>query len=160
MGDPSASEGAPIEKLACLGCLLLAKHLLFILSQNLPGKQFYHLILFLPHKIAPKKILHRKSILALNQLFRIAPLYPSPQNSQTSWFNIFLWRPKVCFPPSHVKNNVVKNRVARFPTKIDLLKLKSNCWFRFDFWTAHGFEIYLSKIFINYLILLSLILKT
>ena len=28
VGDPSASGGAPIEKLAHLGCLLLVKHLL------------------------------------------------------------------------------------------------------------------------------------
>ena len=73
VSDPSASEVAPIEKLACLGCLLLAKHLLYfpkICPETI-------LPFELPHKIAPKKILHSKSILVLNQLLEsLHPTHP------------------------------------------------------------------------------------
>ena len=50
------------------------------LNYNFPKfsrKQFYHKILFLPHKIAPKRTLHSKSILVLNQhLESLHPIHP------------------------------------------------------------------------------------
>ena len=137
MSDPSASGGAPIEKTAYLGCLHSAKHLL-----HFPKICPETILPFeLPHKIAPKKILHSKSIFVSNQLLEsLHPTHP-----------LKIYRPlgSTCasgvpkfVSPAH-ENKVMKNRVARFPTKINSLKLKSNCWFGFDFWTAHGFDIYL-----------------
>ena len=67
--SPPASEEGPLETLQ--------------FSENgfpkFARKQFYLLILFLPHKIAPKKILQEKSISVMNQLFEIAPPYSSSQ---------------------------------------------------------------------------------
>ena len=120
-------------------------------------KQFYHLILFLPHKIAPKKILHERSISVLNQILELLHPTHSLKIHRPFGSTYFPGVPKLVSPACEYNMNKNKNRVAQFHTKIDFLKLNSNCWFSVFFsWTAHGFDFYPLKIFINYLIFLSL----
>ena len=87
-------------------------------------KQFYHLILFLPHKIAPKKILHKRSI-SVQLLELLHPTHPLTIHKHFG-STYFPGVPKLVSPVREYNMNKDKNRVAQFYTKIDLSKLKSN----------------------------------
>ena len=101
VGGPFASEGAPKwRKINLCNILRFCRHLakLLLYFPKICPETILPLDLSLPHKIAPKKTLHKKSISDTEPFFRIAPPYLPPQSSQTFWFNIFPWRPKACFP--------------------------------------------------------------
>ena len=109
-------------------------------------KQFYHLILFLPNKIGPKKILHERSISVLNQILELLHPTHSLKIHRPFGSTYFPGVPKLVSPACEYNMNKNKNRVAQFYTKIDLLKLKSNFlvqWF-FDFGrpTDSSFTLY------------------
>ena len=95
-------RGPQMEKINLRNILRLCRHLasetFIIFSQNLPGNNFTIRSYFCHIKLPQRKLCTRNQFLTLNHFFRIAPPYPPPQSSQTFWFNIFPWRPKVCFP--------------------------------------------------------------
>ena len=97
-------------------------------------KQFYHQILFLPHKIAPKKTLHEKSISDTEPFFQNCSTLPTPSEFTDFLVQHISLASQSLFPL--LVNFIMKrdeNRVAQFHTKIDFSKLNFNCWFGYIF---------------------------
>ena len=94
-------------------------------------KQFYHQILFLPHKIAPKKTLHEKSISDTEPFFQNCSTLPTPSEFTDFLVQHISLASQSLFPllvNFNMKRD--KNRVAQFYTKIDFSKLNFNGWLR------------------------------
>ena len=150
-GYPSASGGAPIEKLAHL---MQHSFILLSFSENFnyafpkfARKQFYHQILFLPHKIAPKKTLHEKSISDTEPFFQNCSTLPTPLEFTDFLVQHISLASQSLFPllvNFNMKRD--KNRVAQFHTKIDFSKLNFNGWFSFVFGRPADSNFYLLNI--------------
>ena len=115
-------------------------------------KQFHHKILFCHVKLPQRKLctvtqfqcrtnIQNRSTLSIPLLFTDILVQHVPLASQSLF-------------PLRKKIQVIKNRVVRFPTRIDLLKLKYDCWFMCSFRTAYGFiRVLILKIFLKFFLL-------
>ena len=130
VGDPSHLKGPQLKKFEWVNILLFLSSFsepLIMFSQNFPRNNSTFWSCFCHIKLPQRKFCtENQSQPRTKFLESLHPTHPLKIHSPlgSTWFPGV---PKFVSPACEY--NITKNRVARFPAKIDFLKLKYNCWF-------------------------------
>ena len=149
-----------MEKITICNILRICRHLakLLLYFPKICPETILPLDLSLPHKIAPKKTLHEKSISDTEPFFQNCSTLPTPSEFTDFLVQHISLASQSLFPllvNFNMKRD--KNRVAQFHTKIDFSKLNFNGWLRVLFLDGPRIRFFTFYKFLKlFLIILSL----